>query len=268
MLAYLPLARHLVDRCPLPLRDALVLDAGAGTGAVSTVLLEHGATAVAADLQHGMLATLSRTGVMPTVGNLNAAPFRSGAFEVAVGAFVLNHLADPCAGLAELSRVVRAGGVVLASSFSINRSAAKNVVDVTAATFGWQAPPWYRDLQCRAALVGTAGQLADAARRAGLVDVHVSNTEVDVGLEDPALVARYRLGMPQLAAFVRALPPGRRDELVEAATTAVAVIGERFRPAVLELVARVSPTVSQPACGALPSGLPHAGSTARPIAGQ
>lgn len=268
MLAYLPLARHLVDRCPQPLRNALVLDAGAGTGAVSTILLEQGAIAVATDLQHGMLARLPVNQAMPIVADLNATPFRSGVFDIAVGAFVLNHLADPLAGLTELRRVVRSGGVILASSFSIHRSAAKNVVDVIATAFGWEPPPWYRHLQGRAALVGTTSQLTAAAKHAGLIDVHVSNTEVDVGLEDPALVARYRLGMPQLAPFVRTLSPRRRHDLTEAATAAVAANGERFRPAVLELVARVS-AVAPPRAGEVPQrALRHAGSIARPTGGQ
>jgi SAM-dependent methyltransferase len=273
MLAYLPLARHLVDRCPLPLRDALVLDAGAGTGAATTVLRERGAIVVAADLQRSMLDRLPATPAMPVmpampvVASLNQMPFRSGSFDVATAAFVLNHLADPAVGLAELRRVVRPGGCVLASSFSIRRAAAKDTVDATAAAFGWEPPPWYLALQARAATVGTVTQLADAARQAGLVEVHVTNTQIDVGLDDPALFARYRLGMPQLAGFVRELEPSRRRELLEAATAAVSVdVG--FRPAVLELVARVSRDEPQLLGAGWAHDRPRAGSTAQRIGGR
>ncbi len=241
MLAYRPLARHLVDQCPVPLADALVLDVGAGTGAAGEVLHARGAVVVAADVQHSMLAAGTVHEGMRVVADLTAMPLRSAAFDIAVAAFVLNHLADPRAGLGELHRLVRPGGVVLASSFSIDRAPAKHAVDVAAAAFGWQAPPWYRQLQDRAARVGTADQLAAAARHAGLVDVTVTDTDVDIGLDDAASVARYRLAMPQLAGFVRALPRARRDALVRAAGAAVAAAGETFRPAVLELVARVSP---------------------------
>lgn len=241
MLAYGPLARHLVDHCPVPLTDAFVLDVGAGTGAAGEVLHERGAVVVAADLQHGMLSGGAVHEEMRVVADLTAMPLRSAAFDIVVAAFVLNHLADPGAGLGELRRLVRPGGVVLASSFSIDRAPAKHAVDVTAAAFGWQAPPWYRHLQARAAGLGTADQLAAAARHAGLMDVTVTDTDVDIGLDDAALVARYRLGMPQLAGFVRALPQARRDALVRAAGVAVAATGETFRPAVLELVACVSP---------------------------
>ena len=267
MLAYLPLARHLVDRCPRPLVDALVLDAGAGTGAASTVLRDRGAIVVAADLQRSMLDGLPSIGVVPVEADLSRMPFRSGSFAVAVAAFVLNHLADPAEGLAELRRVVQPGGFVLASSFSIHRSSAKDTVDAVAAAFGWQPPPWYLALQARAATVGTAMQLVDAAQQAGLVEVRVSNTEIDVGLEEPELFARYRLGMPQLAGFVQALEPSQRRALLQSVTSAVTA-DVRFRPAVLELVARVSPDVRQRlGAGSVRDRL-RAGSTERPIAGR
>lgn len=267
MLAYLPLARHLVDRCPQPLVDAFVLDAGAGTGAATRVLRERGAIVVAADLQRSMLDGLPSIGVMPVEANLNGMPFRSGSFDVAVAAFVLNHLADPAAGLAELRRVVQPGGHVLASSFSIHRSAAKDTVDAIAAAFGWEPPPWYPALQARAATVGTAMQLADAARQAGLIEVGVSNTEIDVGLEDPELFARYRLGMPQLAGFVEALESSRQRALLQAVTAAVSA-DVCFRPAVLELVARVSPDARQLLGAGSARDPRRAGSTERPTAGR
>ena len=240
MLAYQPLAHHLVARCPLPLHGALVLDAGAGTGAATTALLGRGAMVVAADLQRDMLARLSADDAVRAVADVAALPIRSCALDAAVAAFVLNHLARPWTALAELRRVVRPGGAVLASCFSLRRATAKNTVDEIAAVFGWVAPPWYAELQARAAAIGTVARLSAAASRAGLVTVTVSETEVDLGLEDPDLVARYRLGMPQLAPFVRDISPQRRRALVSAVTEALVDAGDRLRPAVLELVARVS----------------------------
>ena len=261
MLVYQPLAHHLVARCPLPLHGALVLDAGAGTGAATTALLERGAMVVAADLQRDMLGRLSAGDAVRAVADVAALPIRSCAVDAAVAAFVLNHLARPWMALAELRRVVRPGGAVLASCFSLRRSAAKNTVDETAATFGWVAPRWYAELQTRAAAIGTVARLSAAASRAGLVNVTVSQTEVDLGLDDPDLVVRYRLGMPQLAPFVRTLSPQRRRDLVGAVTDALDAAHDRLRPAVLELVARISEDEQPPERAASPHGPRHAGSS-------
>lgn len=268
MLAYGPLARHLCDRIPMPLAGAQVLDAGAGTGAATEVLRARGAVVVAADLEHGMLAGRSDPATPAVTADVLALPLRSGAFDAAVAAFVLNHLADPVAGLRELGRVVRARGAVVASSFARARAAAKDVVDDTAASFGWRTPSWYAQLGERAAAVSTVEQLQRAADAAGLVDARVTETDVDVGLHDPALVARYRLAMPQLAGFVRSLSPVERERLERAATDAVAATRVAFRPRVLELVARVSRDAPRSAPATPDRAHPPRPRAAAPIGGR
>ena len=97
--------------------------------------------------------------VLPAVtADVTALPFRPGTFDVVVAAFVINHLEDPVAGLAEFRRVARRGGVVLASTFSEERAVAKEAVDVVAASYGFVAPDWYNDLQeCAQAARDVAG---------------------------------------------------------------------------------------------------------------
>jgi ubiquinone/menaquinone biosynthesis C-methylase UbiE len=170
---------------------------------------------------------------------VTALPFRDDVFDVVAAAFVVNHLPDPVAGLAELRRVTRAGGTVLASTFSTERAAAKCAVDAVAAAYGFEAPAWYALLQARAHAVGGVAAVTDALARAGFARWSVTEEPVDVGLAEAADVVRYRLAVPQLHAFVAALDDASRDALVAEATDAVCRTGERFAPIVVEAVATV-----------------------------
>ncbi len=242
VLAYGPLAEHLVGRCPIIPRDRAVLDAGAGTGAVGAVLAAAGALVTSCDLEHDMLrgdrgASAAHSAV---VADITALPFRDSMFDIAIAGFVLNHLADPVIALRELNRVTHSGGVVLASVFGEDRAPAKEAIDAVLATHGWRAPSWYRAIHERAAALATEDQLAGAAVRAGLVGAEVDCTNVDVGLDDPALIVRYRFGMPQVSVFLDTLTASARAAIVTDAIEEVERTGTSFRPSVVELVARVS----------------------------
>src|ERR1022692_953290 len=141
-----------------PLAGRTVLDAGAGTGAVSSALAAAGARAVAADLSFDMLAWNARARPPCAVADIRALPLPAGRVDDAVAAFVLNHLAEPSAGLAELIRATRPAGAVLAAVFSnASRSQARDRVDALAQDAGWQVPDWYVDLKTNAVpILGTA----------------------------------------------------------------------------------------------------------------
>jgi SAM-dependent methyltransferase len=233
-LAYGPMAQHLVAQAPLDLRGARALDAGAGSGVAGDALRARGAHVVAADREFDMAAFGARPAV---TADVTALPFRDHVFEVVVAAFVVNHLPDPVAGLVELRRVTRAGGVLLASTFSVDRAAAKGAVDTVAAGYGFVAPDWYADLQTFAHAIGDAAAVERALGAAGFARCTVTAEPVDVGLEDPADVVRYRLAVPHLHAFVETLPAGVRAALFAEAVEAVRRTGERFAPVVVEAVA-------------------------------
>lgn len=235
-LAYAPLARHLVARSPVPARGALALDAGAGSGAAGAALRAAGARVVAVDLEFDMARYGLGSGPA-LLGDVTALPFAGGRFDLSVAAFVINHLAEPVRGLAELRRVTRPGGAVLVSVFAQRRARAKAVVEEVAVRYGFRRPDWYDELQRRADAVGTPQLLERVVRSAGFGTCAVTEEMVDLGLDDPALVVRYRMGMPQLRRFVDTLPPALQQRLIEDATAAVARTGERFAPAVIEAVA-------------------------------
>lgn len=95
-----------------------VLDVGAGTGALAVAAAATGArvTAVEPDAE---MAALTRATAAGRAGVLQAGlprlPFRDDSFDVVLANFVVNHLPDPAAGVAELARVAAEGAPVAAT---------------------------------------------------------------------------------------------------------------------------------------------------------
>ena len=195
-----------------------------------------GAHVVAADREFDMAAYGAAAGPAVTA-DVTALPFRSGAFDVVVAAFVVNHLPDPVAGLAELRRVTRPGGAVLASTFSDDRAAAKG-----------DGGRGGRGVRLRRARRGTRDfqRVRAGGRRRGLgragagggrlrrLDGHRGAGRRRAGR--PADVVRYRLGMPHLHHFAATLAADARAAFVADAVEAVRRTGERFAPVVVEAV--------------------------------
>src|SRR2546429_3796965 len=167
---------------PHSLAGHTVLDAGAGTGAANSALNAQHARAIATDLSAGMLAWNAAVRPPCAVADIRALPLTDGSVDDAVAAFVLNHLTDPAAGLAELARVTRPAGAVLAAVFgNDSHSDARDRIDAAALAAGWQVPDWYRELKTAAApILGTAAAMAGAAPAAGLTAVHAEEREVGV----------------------------------------------------------------------------------------
>jgi SAM-dependent methyltransferase len=240
-LVYGPLASALVAASPVDLAGRLVLDVGAGTGVASTALQAAGARPLAVDLSHGMLAWRRAARPPAVVGDVLALPVASAAAGGVVAAFVLNHLEEPVAALAELGRVVTSGGPVLASVFSnAEQTEVKQAVDAVVAAWGWTPPDWYLAVKERSApRLGTPEAMAAAAAAAGLRDGTAVERSVDVGLRTPDELVAYRLGQAHVAGFLETLASAERRRLRTAAVAALTAAGLRsVRPAVIFLAAR------------------------------
>jgi ubiquinone/menaquinone biosynthesis C-methylase UbiE len=147
-LVYAPIAAQLVSTCPHPVAGCTVLEAGAGTGAASKALAARRARPIAMDLSYGMLAWNTTARPPSAVADIRAVPLAADSVDDAGAAFVLNHLTDPGAGLAELARVTRPAGAGLATVFSItSRDPARDRIDAVAQDVGWQVPGWYTELK-------------------------------------------------------------------------------------------------------------------------
>jgi SAM-dependent methyltransferase len=104
--------RFLQDAAP-----GRALDVACGTGRHLAWLESIGHTAVGADLTPAMLAQ-ARSGTQHSqlcAADMQALPFRSESFDIAVCALALTHLADLQPAVAELARIVRPDGHIVLS---------------------------------------------------------------------------------------------------------------------------------------------------------
>jgi len=238
-LVYAPIVAELLAMSPQPLAGRAVLDAGAGTGAASRALAALGAHPIAVDLSVPMLAHDAAHRPPSFAADVTALPLADASVHDVVAAFVLNHLPEPAAGFAELRRVTRDGGAVLATAFStINQHPARDRIDAVAVDAGWRVPEWYTDLKATTVpLVGTAERMVEAARTAGLAVVTAMERPVDVGVIEPEQLVDYRLGHPIFADWLDAVGPHRAAQLTELATQAIRPTMRPYRPRVVFLVA-------------------------------
>jgi SAM-dependent methyltransferase len=227
-LVYDRLAAAALCRLPDRLDGLVALDAGAGTGAATRELLRRGARVVAVDRSNSMLAELARqTGhrVPTVVSDIRSLALSDDAYDVAVAAFVLNHLADPAGAVRDLRRVTRPGGVVLATTFTADDHPIKAAVDDGLGRHGFVPPPWYRTLKReRMPLTATPAALAAVGRHAGLAEVTVDETHVALGDLPPAAAIGYRLGLAHIAPFMATLDDTERARLGAELADAVAAL--------------------------------------------
>lgn len=91
-----------------------VLDAGAGTGALSRRLAQllPGTHPVLVDLSPGMLEGALDLADPRAVASVAALPFADDTFDVVMSAWVIETVDDPAAAVTEMLRVLRPGGLV------------------------------------------------------------------------------------------------------------------------------------------------------------
>ncbi len=113
----------LIDRLELaairPFIDgARVLEAGCGTGLILKEVAPRAARAVGLDLSQGMLAKARARGLSVLHGSVTDLPFADGEFDLAYSFKVLAHVERIERALAEMARVVRPGGDVVAAFYN------------------------------------------------------------------------------------------------------------------------------------------------------
>lgn len=218
------LSERVVGNAGIDWSGRRVLDVGAGTGAGSRALRSAGARPIATDVASGMLR--AATPATPSaVADARALPIADAAVDGYLAAFCLNHLVDPEVALREAVRVVRPTGPILVTAYAADdHHPVKAAVETAAAEAGWRAPRWAEVVRADATplLATVDGALAVAA----LVPLRGPRAEaitVDFGDLGPAALVAWRLGMAQMAPFVRRLDPDARSHLV---TRARALLGD------------------------------------------
>ncbi|HEY2516689.1 MAG TPA: class I SAM-dependent methyltransferase [Polyangiaceae bacterium] len=129
-----------------------VLECGCGTGLLLERMKRFARTAKGIDLSPGMLEKARDRGLDVQVGSVTALPFEAASFDVTCSFKVLAHVPEIGKALAEMARVTRPGGVVIAEFYNplSLRALAKRlggpgkISDSTreSAVFTRMDPPW------------------------------------------------------------------------------------------------------------------------------
>jgi SAM-dependent methyltransferase len=94
-----------------------VLEVGCGTGELAArVRDELGAEVVAIDLSPRMIDLTLARGIDARIADVQDLPFADEEFDCVAAAWVLYHVPDLHAGLSEIARVLRPGGIVVAAT--------------------------------------------------------------------------------------------------------------------------------------------------------
>jgi SAM-dependent methyltransferase len=207
-----PLAIQFADVAAVR-KGQRALDVGCGPGALTAELVRRlGAGAVGAIDPSGSFVAAVRArlpGVEVRSGAADRLPFPDDAFDVTLAQLVVHFMADPVAGLAEMARVTRPGGVVAACVWDHAGGAGP------LATF-WRAvhdiDPAARD---EAGLPGAReGHLALLCEAAGLSDIEPSSLSVTVWFDTFAdWWERFTLGVGPAGAYLAQLALGQREAL-------------------------------------------------------
>jgi ubiquinone/menaquinone biosynthesis C-methylase UbiE len=95
-----------------------VLEVGCGTGLVLLRIREFARAARGVDLSPGMLEKAKARGLDVTLGSATQLPFPSDSFDVTCSFKVLAHVPEIEQALAEMARVTRPGGTILAEFYN------------------------------------------------------------------------------------------------------------------------------------------------------
>ena len=207
-----PLAARFADLAGVR-RGQRVLDVGCGPGALTAELVTRaGAESVSAVEPSASFAAAVRER-LPGVDVRQAAaerlPFPDAAFDAALAQLVVHFMADPVAGLREMGRVARPGGVVAACVW--DHAGGRGPLSGF-----WQAvlelDPEAED---ESGLAGARdGHLAELFAQAGLGGIQPGTLTVRVHYAnfgewwDP-----FTLGVGPAGSYVTSLPPDRREAL-------------------------------------------------------
>jgi SAM-dependent methyltransferase len=191
------------------------VDVGCGPGALTAELVDRlGADAVAAVDPSAPFVEAIRTrfpGVEVQHAPAEALPFGDASFDVALAQLVVHFMSDPVAGLAEMRRVTRNDGVVVACVWDLAGGRSPLSVFWKAAA---ELDPDVQDESKRAG--AREGHLAELFNAAGLREVE--SWYLEVNLEHPTFDEwwePYVAGVGPAGAYVASLDPEGQAELRE-----------------------------------------------------
>ncbi|HSK33882.1 MAG TPA: methyltransferase domain-containing protein [Propionicimonas sp.] len=149
-----------------PQADETLLDVGTGAGAVAAAVHRRGCAVIAVDPEADMLelAGVAAPGAALVRAALPFLPLPDASVDVVVANFVLNHVPDAGAAMAELRRVLRPGGRLGASAWPVAATPLRALWDDVLADAGIAVPARARAVDA----IGAPEGLADLLSGAGL----------------------------------------------------------------------------------------------------
>lgn len=93
-------------------RQSFVLDAGCGTGELSSLLREFTGLVVSFDFSRQSVIRTAKKADMTILADINDIPFASESFDIVISCEVIEHLESPIHAIEELIRVCRTEGII------------------------------------------------------------------------------------------------------------------------------------------------------------
>lgn len=210
--------------------DMSVLDVGCGPGALTEQLAGHvGAEQVSAvDPSGPFVAACARRvpGAEVRQAPAEQLPWPDSSFDAALAQLVVNFLPDPRAGVAEMRRVVRPGGVVGACTWEYGEGMQMlGLFWAAARTLAPDAPDEGETMRYR-----SSEELEELWREAGFADVETASLEVEstyAGFDE--LWLPYTRGVGPAGAYYSSLDPSRQQALREKLFQSLGSPAESFR---------------------------------------
>jgi 2-polyprenyl-6-hydroxyphenyl methylase / 3-demethylubiquinone-9 3-methyltransferase len=115
---------------PASRSGAILVDAGCGGGLLAPHVQRLGYRHVGVDLRRSALEQSAARGVTAVTGDVTALPLAAGCADVVIAGEILEHVTDLPGAVAELTRVLRPGGLVVLDT--VNRTALGRFITVTA----------------------------------------------------------------------------------------------------------------------------------------
>ena len=116
-----PNARDVLWQTLVEWQPRLMLEVGGGPGELAQRLQEElGASVAFVDSSPRMVELARARGVDAEVGDIQELPFPDGTFDTVVAAWMLYHVPDLDRGLAEVARVLKPGGALIAVTNSVH----------------------------------------------------------------------------------------------------------------------------------------------------
>jgi ubiquinone/menaquinone biosynthesis C-methylase UbiE len=208
-----PLAPAFADFAGVP-SEGRVLDVGCGSG----VLTEELARRVGADHVSGvdpspLLAACAERvpGAELKQGWAEALPWADDSFEAAIAQLVIHFMEDPAAGVGEMARVTRPGGVVAGCSWDFSGG-------MEMLRLYWEtARDLDHDLSGEYRSFGTLEELDALWHELGLEEVEAGPIEVSSEYESfDELWDTFLLGVGPAGQYIVSLPPDRQTTLKDA----------------------------------------------------